>query len=152
MSEAAALKDLDQEIDDAIARLDALRARRAERFATTLAAHPETDIAGRLRAKILSIPPEQLAWLNPDLIAQMLGVTGAHEEAIVEAATRLETGDAPLLQRFWFLGNGADTIEIPDEDIVTWQAGEGLAHPETGEEIASPERVVNFAWMALPRN
>lgn len=152
MSDAATLKDLDREIDDAIARLDALRARRAERVAASLAAHPETDIAGRLRAKILSVPPRQLAWLDTDLIEQMLGVSHAHEEAIVEAATRLETGDAPLLQRFWFLGSGADTIEIPDEDIVMWQAGEGLAHPETGEEIANPERVVNFAWMALPRS
>ncbi|WP_411839834.1 hypothetical protein [Paracoccus sp. ME4] len=152
MSDTAALQALDKQIEEAITRLDALRARRAELVAATIAAHPETDLAGRLRAKILSTAPEQMAWLDTGSLLRMLDIDHAHEEALVEAATRLETGETPLLQRFWFLGGGEDTIEIPDEDIVMWQSGEGLAHPETGEEITNPERVVNFAWMALPRS
>lgn len=191
MTKPVTLEELDKEIEETSARLDALKTRRRELVAgkkpkpsednrhlfpgnglTTFynlllplmtedsgaVPAPETQsraeavIADRLRAKILSLPPEQLAWVDAGSFAQMLMVDDAHLPEIIAAATALEGGDDPLLRRFWFLGSHIDPIEVPDEDIALWKAGEGLAHPETGEEIANPERYLNFAWMALKRD
>lgn len=110
------------------------------------------DLTGLLRRKILSLSPAQLSWVSSRQYTEMLGLAADRTAEVEEALVGLAAEEAPLVRRFWFIeGSDDDVIEVPDEDIEAWKAGEALAHPETGEEIPHPERILHFAWGALKR-